>query len=207
MMVRVVRRYGLWLACFLTLGLTLPAAASERGFPFDRELMLDVAPMPGSKRVPTSRSTPTARPRSICGVRACAVRPMSATTSSASLPGPMQPAQCSADRQTSDENFLAALTQVTNWKRTGNVHRTARCDNVAISLDDQLKLRALSLRRAGHQVRHADGVVDFVVSVARQCLERGAQFGELLRIALPARRPASSAGRWFFPARCGNAPC
>ena len=30
----------------------LPAAASEHAFPFDRELMLDVAPMPGSKRVP-----------------------------------------------------------------------------------------------------------------------------------------------------------
>src|SRR5215472_18429932 len=30
----------------------LPATASERVFPFDREMMLDAAPMPGSKRVP-----------------------------------------------------------------------------------------------------------------------------------------------------------
>ena len=51
-MSRVTRRYGSWLSCLLVCGLILPAAASERTFPFDRELMLDVAPMPGSKRVP-----------------------------------------------------------------------------------------------------------------------------------------------------------
>ena len=38
--------------CLFVFGLVLPAAASERSFPFDRELMLDVTPMPGSKRVP-----------------------------------------------------------------------------------------------------------------------------------------------------------
>jgi len=44
------------LACFLCTGLimtlALPAFAGEQAFPFARDLMLDVAPMRGSKRVP-----------------------------------------------------------------------------------------------------------------------------------------------------------
>jgi hypothetical protein len=51
-MFRLIRRCGWWPSCLLVFALVLPAAASERSFPFDRELMLDVAPMPGSKRVP-----------------------------------------------------------------------------------------------------------------------------------------------------------
>jgi hypothetical protein len=33
----------------------------------------------------------------------------------------MQPTQCPADRQSGDESLLAALAQVTNWRRTGDV--------------------------------------------------------------------------------------
>jgi heat shock protein HslJ len=117
----MVRRYGLWLACVLTLGLAWPAAASERSFPFDSELMLDVAPMPGSKRVPIIEidANGAASIDLWCG----SLRGQASVSddSISIVPGPMQPAQCSADRQSSDENLLAALTQVTNWKRTGNV--------------------------------------------------------------------------------------
>jgi hypothetical protein len=42
---------------------------------------------------------------------------------------------------------------------------------------------ALNFRRACQQERHTDGVVDFIVSVAREPLERRAQFCELGRIA------------------------
>ncbi len=120
-MVRVVRCYGLWVACFLTLGLALPAAASERGFPFDSELMLDAAPMPGSKRVPTIEID--ANGAASIDLWCASLRGQASVggDSISIVPGPMQPAPCSADRQTSDENLLAALTQVTNWKRTGNV--------------------------------------------------------------------------------------
>ena len=37
------------------------------------------------------------------------------------VPGPTQPVQCAPDQQSGDENLLAALAQVTNWKRDGNV--------------------------------------------------------------------------------------
>jgi heat shock protein HslJ len=117
----MVRRYGLRLACFLTLGLAWPAAASERSFPFDNELMLDVAPMPGSKRVPIIEIG--ANGAASIDLWCASLRGQASVSddSISIVPGPMQPAQCSADRQSSDENLLAALTGVTNWKRTGNV--------------------------------------------------------------------------------------
>ena len=40
------------LLCAVVATLAWPAFASEQAFPFARELMLDVAPMRGSKRVP-----------------------------------------------------------------------------------------------------------------------------------------------------------
>jgi hypothetical protein len=37
------------------------------------------------------------------------------------VPGQVRPAQCAPDRQSGDENLLAALAQVTNWRRQGDV--------------------------------------------------------------------------------------
>jgi hypothetical protein len=36
-------------------------------------------------------------------------------------PGDLQNSQCEPDRQTRDAELLAALTQVTNWRRHGDV--------------------------------------------------------------------------------------
>jgi hypothetical protein len=34
---------------------------------------------------------------------------------------PVEPAQCTPERQSGDETLLAALSQVTNWRRDGDV--------------------------------------------------------------------------------------
>jgi hypothetical protein len=117
----VIRRYGSWLFCFLLLALTLPAAASEPSFPFDRELMLDVAPMAGSKRVPIIEIDANGAASIDLWCASLRGQASVGTDSISIVPGPIQPAQCSADRQSGDENLLAALTQVTNWKRSGNL--------------------------------------------------------------------------------------
>jgi len=98
-----------------------PAAASEPAFPFDRELMLDAAPMPGSKRVPilTIAENGTASIDLWC---ASLHGQASVRADSISIvPGPIAPAQCAPNRQSGDENLLAALAQVTNWRRHGDV--------------------------------------------------------------------------------------
>jgi hypothetical protein len=117
----VIRRCGSWLFCFLLLALTLPAAASEPSFPFDRELMLDVAPMPGSKRVPIIEIDANGAASIDLWCASLRGQASVGADSISIVPGPMEPAQCPADRQSGDENLLAALTQVTNWKRSGNL--------------------------------------------------------------------------------------
>lgn len=113
------------LACCLVGALTAislaPARAGERAFPFDRELMLDAAPMPGSKRVPILQIDENGAASIDLW---CATMRGQASVDEDSIsiaPGPVQPAQCAPDRQSRDENLLAALAQVTHWRRQGDM--------------------------------------------------------------------------------------
>jgi META domain len=102
-------------------GPLLPATASEQGFPFGRELMLDAAPMRGSKRVPILEieQDGAASLDLWCGsLRGKASVSADAITI---VPDTAPAAQCAPERQSNDENLLAALAQVTNWRRSGEV--------------------------------------------------------------------------------------
>ncbi|MGA8652095.1 MAG: META domain-containing protein [Xanthobacteraceae bacterium] len=121
MMFGVTRRYGSWLICLALFPLILPAAASERTFPYDRELMLDVAPMPGSKRVPIIEIDANGAASIDLWCTSLRGQATVGEDSISIVPGPVQPTQCVPDRQSGDENLLAALAQVTNWRRQGDV--------------------------------------------------------------------------------------
>ena len=120
-MVCLRRRCACWLVCVMLASSPVPAMASDRAFPFDRELMLDTAPMPGSKRVPiieiaengaASIDLWCARARGQASIGGDSITIVA---------GPIEPAQCAPERQSDDENLLAALAQVTNWRRSGDV--------------------------------------------------------------------------------------
>jgi hypothetical protein len=109
------------LLCAVAATLAWPAFASEQAFPFARELMLDVAPMRGSKRVPIIE---------IAENGAAVIQLWCASTSGqASIDkdsititaGQVPPAQCEPERQTRDDDLLAALAQVSSWRRHGDV--------------------------------------------------------------------------------------
>jgi heat shock protein HslJ len=115
------RRRAWWLALVAVLSSSLPPVAAESAFPFDRELMLDTAPMPGSKRVPiieiaengaASIDLWCARARGQASIGGDSITIVA---------GPIEPAQCAPERQSGDENLLATLAQVTNWRRSGDV--------------------------------------------------------------------------------------
>ena len=83
--------------------------------------MLDAAPMRGSKRVPVLQIGENGA--ASINLWCASVRAQ-ATISEDSItivPGEVQPAQCTPERQSGDESLLAALSQVTNWKRRGDV--------------------------------------------------------------------------------------
>jgi heat shock protein HslJ len=95
-----------------------PAQASEP-FPFGTELMLDTAPMRGSKRVPTIEIDDNGAASIDLW---CASVKAQATVADAAItivPGAAAPAQCDPDRQARDADLLAALTQVSGWRWRG----------------------------------------------------------------------------------------
>lgn len=97
------------------------AIASDTSFPFDRELMLDAAPMRGSKRVPIIEiNSNGAASIDLWCARLRGQANVGDQTISI-VPGPIEPAQCAPDRQNGDEKLLAALVQTTNWSRSGDV--------------------------------------------------------------------------------------
>jgi hypothetical protein len=109
------------LVAVVLLGLPGLARAADNAFPFGTELMLDVEPLYGSKRVPMLQIDDD-------GTAAidlwCASVHASATVGENSITivaEPAGPAQCSPERQSGDETLLAALSQVTNWRRDGDV--------------------------------------------------------------------------------------
>ena len=109
------------LVAMLLLGPLGLARAADSAFPFGTELMLDVEPLYGSKRIPMLQIEDD-------GTAAidlwCASVHASATVGENSITivaEPAEPGQCTAERQSGDQTLLAALSQVTNWRRDGDV--------------------------------------------------------------------------------------
>src|ERR1700752_1846253 len=100
---------------FVVTAFLAPAAAGDT-FPFGATLMLDAAPMRGSKRIPMIE---------IASIDLwCASARAQAVVADNSIsisPGDLQNTQCEPDRQSRDAELLAALAQVTNWRRNGEV--------------------------------------------------------------------------------------
>ena len=98
-----------------------PAHASGT-FPFGSELVLDAAPMHGTKRMPMLEiddNGVTSIDLWCTSVQAQATVGTDGTITI--VPGQAAPAQCTPERQTGDDSLLAALTQATNWRRNGDL--------------------------------------------------------------------------------------
>jgi len=123
------RRFACWLAVILAAAVSWPAVAGE-GFPFGTELMLDAAPMQGSKRIPMLEieDDGTASIDLWCmSLRAQATVTDDSITIVPGAPTSLIPGQpaaqatpCDPDRQASDAALVSALSQVTTWRRSGD---------------------------------------------------------------------------------------
>lgn len=114
----------------LTLSVLVPVAvAAAADFPFEQQLMLDVAPMGKVRRVPSVMISVdgTARLELWCktasaqvAIDATAIQILPAPLPDA-LPQYMSDGQCSPERMAADTDLLAALSQVTTWQSAGGV--------------------------------------------------------------------------------------
>jgi META domain len=109
---------GLFAFVFVT-GIA-PAPASEP-FPFGAALMLDAVPMRGSKRIPMIEIEENGMASIDLWCASARAQAVVGDNSITIAPGDLQSPQCDAERQSRDEKLLAALMQVTNWRRNGDL--------------------------------------------------------------------------------------
>lgn len=123
------RRFRVAAVFALLVALLAPAIAAAAEFPYDQQLMLDVAPMGKVRRVPsvTISNDGTAQLELWCRtasaqvtLNANAIQIVPAPLPEA-LPQYMSDGQCSAERVAADADLLAALSQVTNWQTARGV--------------------------------------------------------------------------------------
>jgi hypothetical protein len=115
-------------AGLLLLGLVAPNRAADR-FPFDQELILDVRPMPPIKRVPVLSISTSGRARidlwcqTVSGQVELADRSIRIAPAPLpdTLPRYMIEGQCTPERMQADQDVLAELAQVTDWRRQGHM--------------------------------------------------------------------------------------
>lgn len=96
------------------------AAVAQAEFPYGRELLLDAAPMKGSKRLPglDIGANGAVEIGLWCDtVRGQIVVALDTVTI---IPGPKNARACPPERARADDDMLAALSQVTNWRVEGD---------------------------------------------------------------------------------------
>ena len=96
------------------------AASAQSQFPFDSELILDVAPMRGSKRIPNMDVAANGAIALEMWCNRVEGQFVVAADTVTVLTGQATQRQCPPDRAQGDEQLLAALSQVTNWRRRGD---------------------------------------------------------------------------------------
>ena len=115
-----LRSVGFFFAAILTM-VPGPALSAEESFPFDHELMLDAAPMRGSRQIPIIEIAENGAASIQLWCASVRGRADVGAGSITIVAGEAPPAQCGPERQSGDANLLAALAQVTGWRRRGDV--------------------------------------------------------------------------------------
>jgi len=114
------RRSAVCFVLALLAGLPLSASANETSFPFGRALVLDIQPLPGSKRVPMIEIEENGDASFYLW---CASARGSASVGQDTIsltPTAALPSQCTQDQISRDADLLTQLSQMTGWRRQGD---------------------------------------------------------------------------------------
>jgi hypothetical protein len=98
----------------------VPARAAEE-FPFGLEMTLDVAPQPGSKRLPTLEIGDSGEARLELWCKGGKGQFSVAGNSVIFVAGPLEDRACPPARAQADDELVAALSEAASWKRQGDL--------------------------------------------------------------------------------------
>jgi heat shock protein HslJ len=96
--------------------LAAPGPAHAEGFPFGQELLLDASPMRGSKKVPILDIGDGGSAEIELWCNSVKAQLIVAGDTITIITGEASARQCAPDRARADEDLLAALNDVTNWR-------------------------------------------------------------------------------------------
>ena len=99
--------------------LAIPAFADD-GFPFGMEMRLDVAPQPGSKRLPTLEIGDSGEATLELWCKGGKGQFSVAGNTVIFVAGPFSDRACPPARAQADDDLVAALSEAATWKRQGD---------------------------------------------------------------------------------------
>jgi|SRR5690242_9957712 len=105
----------------VTFAATRDVACAEDGFPFGMEMTLDAARMPGSKKIPDLDIGDNGEVVVELWCKGGKGQFSVAGNTVIFVAGAFEARNCPPDRVQADEDLLAALSGVTNWKRQGDL--------------------------------------------------------------------------------------
>src|SRR5215813_8321118 len=111
-------------ACASLILLTFASAVSARaedGFPFGMEMTLDALPQPGSKRVPDLDIGDNGEAVLELWCKGGKGQFSVAGNTVVFVPGPIEDRACPPARAQADDELIAALSEVTTWRRQGDL--------------------------------------------------------------------------------------
>ena len=120
----MVRKWSLRVVlCALTVAVAGPSLAQRTEFPFDGELILDVRPMPGSKRIPNMDISSDGKIALELWCNRVDGQVVVAGDTITVMTGPPTERSCTPERAKGDAELIEALNAVTNWRREGDFVR------------------------------------------------------------------------------------
>ena len=111
---------GLRLSAAAATLLAAAAAFAQAAFPFDRELLLDARPLPGSRRIPILEIGADGRAQIDLWCRSGAGQVVVSGATIKITLGPLREDACTPERARRDEEMAAALSEVTRWRTDGD---------------------------------------------------------------------------------------
>jgi hypothetical protein len=119
-MTMVIASFRRLSAALLVLGLSM-AMADAQSFPYDQEMLLEVKPLPGSRRVPMMEVHPGGK-ASVDLWCHSAVATIAITGSEVKFDFvSAKPENCTPERIELDQKMAKALLEVTNWRRQNDI--------------------------------------------------------------------------------------
>jgi hypothetical protein len=107
-------KFVIFAATAMALAAHGPALAAE--FPYDREMLLDAKPLPGSKRVPILEIGADGRAQVDLWCRSGLAQVAVSGDAITFTLGPLREERCTPERSERDDAMVAALSQVTQWR-------------------------------------------------------------------------------------------